>query len=143
MTGPAMDDDCFSMDDNCISSRDVDDRILHLAALRDDAREGAARGEEEHAGSLPGIEAELAAWEQMKAALGNDGRWANGITLIQDHYWNKYANEVAHDLLGDAMDEWPCTLINWTDARRALRQYYQEVIVSDAQGEGHLFWARA
>lgn len=133
----------ITMDDDYISSGDVEACLTRLAALRDDAREGAERGEEEHIDNLPGIEAEIAAWEQLKEAYGDNRRWEQGATLIRDGYWDKYAGEVARNMHGDALDEWPCTKINWPAALEELKQDYQQVTVTDARGEDHLLWTRS
>ena len=57
-----------------------------------------------------------------------------GETLIHEDYFAQYAQEIASDLHGRAVDnaEWPFNCIDWDEAADALKQDYTEV---DFDGE--------
>jgi len=67
------------------------------------------------------------------------GDWDDGETLIADHYFEEYAQELAEDIGAINRDaSWPNNYIDWEAAARALQQDYTSVEYGDTT-----YWMRS
>jgi hypothetical protein len=64
-----------------------------------------------------------------------NGGWHHGATLIADHYFKTYAQELAEDC--GYMPEWPLHCIDWERAARELKFDYSSV-----EFDGETYWIR-
>jgi len=63
----------------------------------------------------------------------------DGITIIADHYFENYAEELAEDVCDmKSADSWPFNHIDWEDAADELKTDYSSV-----EWDGHEFWIRS
>jgi len=94
-----------------IDSRDVIARIAEL--------EGAERDEEETA--------ELGLLRGLTKEVGQAEEWEFGLTLIRDTYFEEFAQDVAADIHGIDIMDWPFGAIDWDDAVQSLKQDYTKI----------------
>ena len=88
---------------------------------------------------------ELTSLETILADLagsGGDEQWDGDwypLTLIADWHFKDYAQELADDLDGSAIDNaiWPFTCIDWERAARELRMDYTSTEI-----DGNTYWYR-
>lgn len=112
-----------------LDSRDVIARIAELESQQEEEGEEFA---EDDAHELTNLR-----------ALADEGEgspdWADGVTLIADHHFEDYAQELAEDIGAIQRDAaWPASHIDWTAAAEALKQDYFSVTYGDAT-----YWIRA
>lgn len=104
-----------------IDSRDVIERIAQL----NDIEERDADDEDE-----------LQALLELQEDVGHPG-WVDGIVLIRDSYFKKYAQELADDL-GIEVPSWPYCHIDWDAAAENLQAEYSSV-----DFDGETYWYSA
>ena len=116
-----------------LDSRDIEERIETLEALREAAADGSMDPMEETE-----IE-ELAALHALRdEAAGYSEDWKYGSTLIRDSYFKTYAQELADDIgVIDSSAAWPLTCIDWEQAARELQHDYTSV-----DFDGVTYWVR-
>ena len=123
--------------DDIIDSRDViaaiDELESELAALVDDGDADAiAAWNADNSGDLAALR-DLA----VDGANSSDD-WEYGATLIADHHFKSYAQDLADDLgLIDSAATWPASCIDWEQAARELPMDYSAV-----DFHGHTYWIR-
>lgn len=118
-------------DDDFINSKDV---IAHVTELRAMLEAGTAYDYEE-------TEEEIAAWERLRDAFGDNRRWADGVVFVQD--MSKYMDEFAEGQFGsDVRLSWPFTCVDWDRALAEFEQDYEEVCVIDDWGAEHCYRVR-
>ncbi|RQH02732.1 hypothetical protein [Paraburkholderia dinghuensis] len=61
---------------------------------------------------------------------------ATGFVLVADHYFERYAQEVAADL--GQTEGWPYDCIDWTRAIAAMQMDYRQL-----EFDGMTYWVRA
>ena len=67
------------------------------------------------------------------------GDWSHGETLIADHYFETYAQQLADEIGAvDKQAAWPMTCIDWEQAADELKADYTEV-----DYDGHTYWVRS
>jgi hypothetical protein len=110
---------------NIIDSRDVIKRIEELADIEE-------RDEDE--------ESELNALKAFHEEANAD--WEDGVALVRDSYFERYAQELAEDTGGlrEAVPNrmnyiWPFCHIDWKAAADSLQQDY-----SSADFDGETYW---
>ena len=107
----------FKKGDNIIHSRDIIARIEELENLKDDA--------EANEEDLDELEELLALAEEGSAASSD---WRYGEPLIADHYFERYARELAEDIGAiDRNATWPNNCIDWEHAARELQHDYSSI----------------
>src|SRR4051812_49593204 len=112
-------------------SRDIIARIEHLESRRDD---------EDQTDPLDEDEAEeldkLLALQAEAEPYSPD--WKYGATLINDDYFEEYAEEFANDIGAINREaNWPLSHIDWKAAADELKGDYTEV-----NFDGHSYWVR-
>ena len=109
-----------------IDSRDVIERVKELEEREANITDEATEGELEELAKLRTLTEEAASSE-----------WEDGVTLINEDYFEDYAREFASDIgaIQDAMN-WPCSCINWERAAEELQMDYTEV---DFDGVSYLY----
>lgn len=149
--------------DDMIDIRDVIERFEELEPVIQDAREAAGQtwdfATPESRGDLTRDEFiaehlelhdpdETLDFERFTALLedlkgyGGDEQWRGDwypITLIADHHFQAYAEELAEDLCGNEMRaaSWPLNCIDWERAASQLQADYSTV-----EFAGRTFWYR-
>jgi hypothetical protein len=122
--------DEISPEQDIIDSRDVERRIKYLTA---DLKQP-----ESYTGEHKEEREELKKLKDLKEAIGNDEEWEFGITLINDNYFEEYAQEFAEDIGAiEKNGQWPTNFIDWERAADELRIDYMEV-----DFDGATFWYR-
>jgi hypothetical protein len=115
-------DTAISNTEDYIDSRDVEDRIEFLREqIVEFKNEGYDTKEEQN---------ELDLLEQLKEDLEGDSEWEYGLTLINENYWQEYAEECAQDfgyIDRDKQYQWPFNCIDWEQAADELQMDYSEV----------------
>ena len=141
-----------SSEDN-IDSRDViarieeleDDRIQLCDALEEleaadtknaTAVKAAQEALDEWDESCDGLE--LLALSELAKQCEDVSDWKWGVTLIRDNAFKEYAWELAEDISGIDMNQWPANCIDWDEAVCELQQDYTSV-----DFEGVTYWVRA
>ena len=121
----------ISNTEDLINSRDVIDRIQYL----EDEQER-AENQDEWNESDEGQE--LKALQTLQEDAEGYCDWAHGATLINDDYFEDYAQEFAEEIgaIGRAT-EWPCTCIDWEKAADELKMDYTSV-----EFNGVTYWVR-
>lgn len=79
-------------------------------------------------------------WNMLADARDEVGdEWRNGVTLIHDRYFERYAEELAEDIGAiDRNASWPNNYIDWEAAARDLQMDYSCITL-----DGHDYWYRA
>jgi len=112
----------FNNRSDIIDSRDINERIEELELLEDD--KDFDDEDKEELGTL--------------REMADSGRedWEYGVTLINENYFEEYAQELAEDI-GAIKDDigWPCNCIDWEQAANELRVDYTEI---DFNGNAYL-----
>jgi DNA repair exonuclease SbcCD ATPase subunit len=84
---------------------------------------------------------ELKELKDLASECEGYGDWIHGDTLINDDFFEEYAEELADDLgyLGSRREplKWPFTCIDWEQAAKELQQDYSSVSFG-----GQTFWVR-
>lgn len=80
---------------------------------------------------------ELAYIRDVIESIGTDAA-SEGITLIRDGYFQDYTEEYARDMIGDKIDDWPMTCIDWDAAGNELKSDYSCVDFGD-----ETYWYRS
>ena len=85
-------------------------------------------------------EPEVSHFVGMMAAEGEDATsmWIHGETLINDSYFEKYAQDLAEDLGMDPNQSWPYSCVDWEKAARELQSDYSTV-----DFDGETYWIRS
>jgi len=79
---------------------------------------------------------ELIALEKLASQCEGYGDWQYGETLINDDYFETYAEELASDIGAiDRNAKWPLNHIDWTAAAEELKADYMSV-----DFDGETFW---
>lgn len=113
-----------------LDSREVIERIADLEAIADER--GADQMDADDAEEL----AALIAFRDEMSDYCPD--WEHGETLIADHYFRDYAQELAEDIGAVPSDlSWPVSCIDWEQAARELRMDY-----TSAELAGVTYWGR-
>ena len=114
-----------------LDSRDIDARIEYLES------ELAAIGEP----STTSTDEEREAWDDSaeereelerllqlrKDCCSDEDEWQYGVQLINDDYFEEYAEELADDIGLLKGYEWPLNCIDWSAAAQQLQQDYSSV----------------
>jgi pyruvate/2-oxoglutarate dehydrogenase complex dihydrolipoamide acyltransferase (E2) component len=151
--------------DNIIDSRDVIRRVEELETERQDladavdeaqeAEDDAVRDEADTTATSAALEeatAALTAWDESDEArelaaikaFAEEGEqnlsdWRHGETLIADHYFTQYAQELAEDVGAVGRDlQWPLMHIDWDAAADALKADYTSLTWDGAE-----YWGRS
>ena len=114
------------------------DTTLDLTADIIDVRDIIARYEELEAESdgLPNAEEryQLSCILSDLKGCGGDEKWRGDwypLTLIRDHYFTEYAQELAEEIGAvDADAKWPNNCIDWDQAARELQMDYSSVEIA-------------
>jgi hypothetical protein len=84
--------------------------------------------------------------------LDTDGReafgredWESGVTLINDDYFQEYAEELAYDIGAIDRDAgWPLGCIDWEQAAEELQMDYMSIeFASQYYSDQQTYWGRA
>lgn len=114
--------DPITNSEDFIDSRDVEERIEFLREqIVEFKNEGYDTKDEQD---------ELDLLEQLKEDLEGDSEWEYGLTLINENYWQDYAEECAMDfgfIDRDKQYQWPFNCIDWEEAADQLQMDYSEV----------------
>lgn len=127
-----------------IDSRNVEKRISDLESERQDLEDLLESATEDNAaagGETEKMEAarlELEMWDSdyeeeltNLKALREDvssSEWTYGLSLIADHYFQDYAEDLADDIGAiDRNQNWPMNCIDWKEAAKELQQDYSSV----------------
>jgi len=103
--------------EDIFDSRDVTERIEELEAIDSDDR---VEYEDEELEELIKFRDEV-----------NSAKWNDGITFINEDYFEDYAREFAEDIGAINRDlNWPANCIDWEQASRELKLDYTEVYFS-------------
>jgi hypothetical protein len=137
--------------DDIIDSRDVIARIAELENEKEvldsnyadaltEARETDTRDPDPSEYMLDEDDAaELAALKALADEASGSPDWTYGETLIADHYFIEYAQQLAEDIGAIGRDlAWPACHIDWDAAADALKADYTSV---DFAGE--TYWIRS
>lgn len=119
----------------------MNDTTLDLTADIIDVRDIIARIEElEIEVETSGEGDHIAEWKALTAIMddlkgcGGDEQWRGGwypLTLIRDHYFTEYAQELAEEIGAvDADAKWPNNCIDWDQAARELQMDYSSVEIA-------------
>lgn len=123
---------------NIIDVRDITDRVDELREERDQAETIGDWEASSECGELHDLEVLLDELEGMGGDHQWEGAWYPN-SLIDDAYFETYAEELAEDVCSDAVANasWPLTCIDWERAARELRMDYSSVEV-----DGRTYWTR-
>lgn len=118
--------------DDVIDSRDVIERLAELRAEYEDLNEhndeGTDKVREETLDEIVALEIFL---DEIRDNAGDSPE--DGVTLINQHYFVTYAQELAEDIGAIPMDaEWPVMFIDWDAAAEALEMDYNEISFEDS-----------
>lgn len=141
----------ISNSDEIIDSRDVIARIDELTASRDAAIElGQDRTTDVWTGQDGTVFGDSPDWyedtyNELKAleslqedAKGYSPDWTYGATLINDGYFEQYAEQLAEDIGAIDRDaKWPLNHIDWEAAANELKSDYTSV-----DFDGTTYWVR-
>lgn len=106
----------ITTNDDILDSRDIQERIDELNEMKE-SNEGIDEQDTE----------ELVIWEAVREETEGSG-WNDGITFIQDDYFETYARDLAEDIGAISRDtSWPCTCIDWEQATRELQMDYSSI----------------
>ncbi|KKL11232.1 hypothetical protein LCGC14_2547890 [marine sediment metagenome] len=113
-----------------IDSRDIIERIEYLGDLKERTElEGDSFDEDE--------EAELTNLRALTEEASDYSEWEFGVTLINDSYFQEYAQELAEDIGAISSDaQWPLGCIDWEWAAKELQMDYT---AADFDGVTYLF----
>jgi hypothetical protein len=109
-----------------IDTRNIIERIAELEAIEVIDRE-------------PDEQDELDALSEFEEEYGPQiADYQHGETLIEDSYFEEYAEEMAYDIGAISREAgWPANHIDWEAAAEELKQDYTEVELF-----GNTYWAR-
>ncbi len=81
---------------------------------------------------------ELAALKALQDEAEGSPDWIHGETLIADHYFEEYAEQLADDIGAIDRDaSWPVNHIDWKAAADSLKQDYMSVTYGSTE-----YWIR-
>lgn len=110
----------ISNSEEIIDSRDVIARIEELESELEDFE-----GDEDDKEDMTD---ELKVLKALEEAASCSPDWPYGEILINDGYFEEWAEDFARDIGAISFDvQWPLTYIDWDAAAHALRQDYIEV----------------
>ena len=113
---------------NVIDSREIQDRIDELEGMKDPDDPDAL--DDNEVDELKELQ-EVA--EECSDVLG-DTEWRDGVTLVQDSYFKRYAQESAEDIGAiNNLNQWPATCIDWDEAAEQLKMDY--ALISTESGD--------
>ena len=75
--------------------------------------------------------------EELRSLSDEIPEWRHGETLINDDYFVEYAIDLADDLCGAQLQNWPFDCIDWDRAADALKMDY-----SSCEYQGETYWFR-
>lgn len=116
----------FSNTDDTIDTRDIIERIEELETEIEEYEEEKSEEELEEDYTYIDTKEELETLKELMDDIGSNG--SDGITLINEDYFEEYAEEFACDI--GAIDRgtiWPANCINWAEAADELQQEYTTV----------------
>lgn len=129
-----------------IDTRDITDRLDELTTTVANHSDGAHTGDI-YDEDCPTCDDTGPAGDEFRALTAlveaYDGsyfedRFADGVTLIRDDYFEQYAEQLADDIGAIDRDAtWPITYIDWTAAAKALQQDYTSIDI-----DGITYWGR-
>lgn len=149
--------------EDIIDSRDIIARIEEMNEEREDLADAVAEAEENHsnnddpdqtledlADAIAEARTALERWDADNAdeltklkkfaeeASGYCSDWEHGETLINDSYFQTYAEELAYDIGAVNKDaKWPNNHIDWAAAASELQHDYTMATL-----DGHDYWFR-